>query len=128
MLPEERDDVDGSLRGASEPAGSLSPSGNPEPTVATSGAGALTQRWGGRPPGGQMGAVDGRWKYIRDDSGAELLFDLIADPDERVDRAADHPGLVDTLRARVVDWEAFGTRLIPDYAALLQASECASTP
>ena len=58
-----------------------------------------------------------------------FLFEkLIADPDERTDRAAERPDLVATLRARVVDWEAFGTRLIPDYAALLQASECASTP
>jgi len=83
---------------------------------------------GGRPPGAQMGAVDGRWKYIRNDSGAEMLFDLVADPDERVDRAAERADLVATLRARVVDWEAFGTRLIPDYAALLQASECAAAP
>lgn len=83
--------------------------------------------FGGRPPGGQMGLVDGRYKYIRDDSGADLLFDLVADPDERDNLAAAEPELVADSRARIADWEAFGARLIPDYAALRQASPCAST-
>ncbi len=81
--------------------------------------------FGGRPPGGQMGLVDGRWKYIRDGAGADLLFDLAADRDERHDQAGTHPDLVAGFRARIADWEAFGARLIPDYAALMKASRCA---
>jgi arylsulfatase A-like enzyme len=80
--------------------------------------------FGGRPPGAQMGLADGRWKYIRDSQGADRLFDLRHDYDERHDLAGEQPELVAGFRARIEDWEAFGSRLIPDYAALLKASRC----
>jgi arylsulfatase A-like enzyme len=83
--------------------------------------------FGGRAPGGQKGLIDGRWKYIRDSSGADLLFDLTFDYAERDDLAAKQPEQVADFRARVADWEAFSARLIPNYAALRKASRCAAS-
>ncbi len=49
---------------------------------------------------------DGRYKYILCETGPDLLYDLVDDPDELVDRA-DDPGLasvMDDLRDRLFTW------------------------
>jgi arylsulfatase A-like enzyme len=49
----------------------------------------------------------GRWKYIRDVRlGADQVYDLRADPGELSNLAADNPTLLDSLKAKVEDWEA----------------------
>jgi hypothetical protein len=80
--------------------------------------------FGGRPPGGQKGLVDGRWKYIREDSGADLLYDLFSDPDERSDLSAHHSGRVEAFRERIERWEFFSENLIERYAEILRQSDC----
>lgn len=49
---------------------------------------------------------DGDWKLLvdRDGSAAEL-FDVVKDPDESQNLAADHPGLVKRLSDAVIAWE-----------------------
>lgn len=80
--------------------------------------------FGGRPPGGQLGLVDGRWKYIREDNGLELLFDLQTDPAERESLADQHPERVAAYGARIDAWSAHSTRLVERYASVLAQSEC----
>lgn len=52
---------------------------------------------------------EGDWKLIRVEGHAPLLFDLAADPEERVDRALEHPARVAALLAALDAWET-GTR------------------
>ena len=54
------------------------------------------------------GAVrDGRWKLVEwFEDGALELFDLEADPGERVDRSADQPEIRDRLASLLRDWRA----------------------
>ena len=80
--------------------------------------------FGGRPPGGQLGVVDGRWKFIREDTGMELLFDLEADPGEVRSLAGEHPEKLAAYGARIDAWSAHGTRLIEHYTQVMAASEC----
>jgi arylsulfatase A-like enzyme len=50
---------------------------------------------------------DGRWKLLRNDRDAVLmLFDLLADPGERVDVSAAHPEVVDDLNIALNEWIA----------------------
>jgi len=54
--------------------------------------------------GVQYGLRVGRWKLIwGPDEGREELYDLVADPGEAVDRAADEPERVADMRARLGD-------------------------
>lgn len=41
-----------------------------------------------------------RWKYVHDDEDGDRLFDLQADPGERVDVAAEHEDVLEDLRER----------------------------
>ncbi len=80
--------------------------------------------FGGRPPGGQMGLVDGPWKYIREDSGLEMLFDLRTDRLERSSLADAHPERLAGYRGRIERWSAHSQRLIERYAGVLAESGC----
>jgi arylsulfatase A-like enzyme len=54
--------------------------------------------WGGR---SSAALIDGRWKYITAQKGSqqeEMLFDLVADPEEMVDLSDRHPEQVAALR------------------------------
>lgn len=54
----------------------------------------------------RQGAVrSGRWKYLRDGK-AEFLYDLSQDEREQADFKAAHPGILSSLRADLVRWEA----------------------
>jgi arylsulfatase A-like enzyme len=46
----------------------------------------------------------GRWKYRSDST--ERLFDIEADPGERLDVASQRPDVVKMLRAALTEWEA----------------------
>jgi arylsulfatase A-like enzyme len=54
---------------------------------------------------GRLAAWRGeRWKLILDrESGKAELYDRLVDPSDRIDRAADEPGRVEELRARLED-------------------------
>jgi hypothetical protein len=80
--------------------------------------------FGGRPPGGQMGVRDGRWKYIVDEDGPELLFDIDADRGERKNLIGDRPELAAEYRQRIADWTVFSENLIERYAEILGRSSC----
>ena len=45
----------------------------------------------------------GRWKYVRD--GADMLFDVVADPGERNDLVYKNPAVVEDLKERLAAWE-----------------------
>lgn len=53
----------------------------------------------------QRAATRGRWKYVRSGK-AEFLFDVVGDPRETLDRAADHPEILEELRAAFEAWNA----------------------
>jgi hypothetical protein len=80
--------------------------------------------FGGRPPGAQRGVVDGRWKYIQEEDGPEMLFDLDADRGERVNRIQGREAQAAAYRARLDDWRGFSENLIESYASVLAASRC----
>jgi lipoteichoic acid synthase len=80
--------------------------------------------FGGRPPGAQRGVVDGRWKYIEEEDGPQMLFDLDEDPGERVNRIAGREAQAGRYRARLDAWRAFSENLIENYASVLRESGC----
>ena len=80
--------------------------------------------FGGRPPGGHMGLMDGRFKYILEENGGELLFDVVDDPPERTNRVGDFPARVRAYRKRINNWRVFGENLIERYAEILRESTC----
>ena len=45
----------------------------------------------------------GRWKYVRD--GADMLFDVVADPGERNNLVYKNPAVVEDLKERLAAWE-----------------------
>lgn len=47
---------------------------------------------------------DGSWKYMQQD-GSTYLFDLAADPGEKINLAQEHPEKVARLRKAFIDWE-----------------------
>jgi arylsulfatase A-like enzyme len=51
----------------------------------------------------RVGARQGRWKYLRT-GGEEVLYDLVEDPAERQDVAADHPDVLRRLRRATREW------------------------
>jgi arylsulfatase A-like enzyme len=57
-----------------------------------------------RPNRQQRAVRSGRWKLLVD-GGQYLLFDLVADPGERADLAAQHPDIVLALKGALADWE-----------------------
>lgn len=68
----------------------------------------------------EWGLRDGRWKFIgRQIGGGGQLFDLVADPLEKTDVAADHPGRVEAYADMCQAWFvvthcAFALRLVED--------------
>ena len=44
-------------------------------------------------------AMRGRWKLVVDDTGAAHLFEVAVDPEQRLDRASEHPEIVAELSA-----------------------------
>jgi len=55
----------------------------------------------------ELSVVDGRWKYTRiEPAGVDRLHDLIDDPDERHDLAAQRPQVTARLRQALLDWRA----------------------
>jgi arylsulfatase A-like enzyme len=64
------------------------------------------------------GVREGRWKYFWDfKEGCHRLYDLEADPAERLDLAPDNPELAKALHGRVRTWTAFQARLTKEYLA-----------
>jgi len=69
----------------------------------------------------KMAMVDNRYKLLTDLDGVaghEFLFDLLADPGEATDVAAQHPDVVATLRGRLVEFRESCKRSLAgkDYA------------
>ncbi|MFI5179135.1 MAG: sulfatase [Vicinamibacterales bacterium] len=64
---------------------------------------------------GWLGLRDGCWKAIVEvESGRARLFDLCADPDERIDRSAEFPDRVRTYRDRLDGWSRASRAAIVD--------------
>nr|BFE59416.1 sulfatase [Dactylosporangium thailandense] len=66
---------------------------------------------GGRPA---AAVRDGRWKLVHEFEGdPDTLFDIVADPGEHRDLAAEHPGVAAALRERLLSWIAEVGGLVP---------------
>ena len=49
---------------------------------------------------------DGQWKLlVHRDGSRPQLFDLSTDPNEKTDRSADQPALVERLSKQVIEWD-----------------------
>ncbi len=81
--------------------------------------------FGGRPPGAQKGLVDGKWKYIVEDNGMELLFDLWADPGEKKSLIVENKELAGKFGKMLDDWSVFSENLIENYSEIRKRSSCA---
>jgi arylsulfatase A-like enzyme len=76
-----------------------------------------------RPPLSQIGVRAGPWKLVHwAETGANELFDVVHDPDEREDVSASHAELVSTLDAIGHRWQTHSRHLIENYAAVLASS------
>jgi arylsulfatase A-like enzyme len=76
-----------------------------------------------RPPLSQVGVRAGAWKLVHwAETGANELFDLAHDPDERVDLSRGHRGLVASLEAIGGRWQIHSRYLIENYAEVLAVS------
>jgi arylsulfatase A-like enzyme len=58
---------------------------------------------------GQAAVRRGQWKYLRI-NGAEYLFDVVADPQERANLQTHHPERFTALKA---DWERWNSTMLP---------------
>lgn len=79
---------------------------------------------GGRPPKFQLGLVDRQWKYVREDTGEDALYDVRADPAELHDRRLEQPALSRVAAERIERLEQTAAANIEDYAARLPARGC----
>jgi len=76
-----------------------------------------------RPPLSQVGVRAGRWKLVHwGESGANELFDVASDPDERHDVSSSHRDLVDQLDGIERRWQVHSRNLVENYAAIFAAS------
>ena len=76
-----------------------------------------------RPPLSQLGVRAGPWKLVHwAETGANELFDVAHDPDERDDVSSSHRDLVSTLDAIGHTWQTHSRHLIENYAAVLASS------
>ena len=76
-----------------------------------------------RPPLSQVGVRAGNWKLVHwQETGANELFDLARDPDERADVSSQHEDIVRSLDAIGSRWQAHSRNLIENYAGILEAS------
>ncbi len=80
--------------------------------------------FGGRPPRFQIGLADGRFHFILEDGRREMLFDVLADPDETHNLVLDHPARTQAYRRRVEAWQTHSADLIEGYASSLASSGC----
>ncbi len=55
---------------------------------------------------GQMALIDNRYKLIKTGKARFMLFDLIADPAEKTDLAAEEPQIVESMKQTLLDWQA----------------------
>ncbi|NQT85961.1 sulfatase-like hydrolase/transferase, partial [bacterium] len=56
---------------------------------------------------GQLSLTDNRYKLIRSKAKAPwMLFDIVADPSEKNDIAAQHPDIVKSMEKTVLAWQA----------------------
>lgn len=67
--------------------------------------------WGVPRYGPKRAVIDGAWKYIWNEGGAEELYRILEDPGETRDVAAEHPEVVERLR-----WLAASVLAEPDRA------------
>ncbi len=81
--------------------------------------------FGGRPPGAQKGLVDGKWKYIVEDNGMELLFDLSVDPSEKKNLIGENKDLAGKFEKMLDDWSVFSENLIENYSEIRKRNSCA---
>ncbi len=81
--------------------------------------------FGGRVPGAQKGLVDGKWKYIVEDNGMELLFDLSVDPSEKKNLIGENKDLAGKFGKMLDDWSVFSENLIENYSEIKKRSSCA---
>lgn len=51
-------------------------------------------------------AIEGEWKYLESSAGDRLLYDVVRDPEESDDRAAQEPERTERLRAAAERWLA----------------------
>jgi arylsulfatase A-like enzyme len=76
-----------------------------------------------RPPLSQVGVRAGAWKLVHwAESGANELFDVVHDPEERVDQSSGHRELASALDAIGHRWQTHSRHLIENYAAVLAES------
>jgi arylsulfatase A-like enzyme len=76
-----------------------------------------------RPPLSQVGVRAGSWKLVHwQETGANELFDLARDPDERADVSGQHEDIVRSLDAIGSRWRPHSRNLIENYAGILKAS------
>lgn len=83
-----------------------------------------TVLFGGRSPGAQAGIADGRWKYIREENGMELLFDLRQDAGETTNLVSKKKDLAGRFSTRLDEWEVFSENLIENYSEVRGRSSC----
>jgi arylsulfatase A-like enzyme len=76
----------------------------------------------------ELAVRDGRWKLLMTaDGGRTELYDMINDPTERVERAADEPGQVKRLGSLVRTWrDSLPARIDPDCCS--RERQAAPTP
>ena len=56
---------------------------------------------------GNMALIDNRYKLVRPGENEDwMLFDLLQDPGETRDLAAEKPGIVSSMKKNLLDWQA----------------------
>jgi arylsulfatase A-like enzyme len=55
---------------------------------------------------GSRSVRKGNWKFLRDDSGQEHLFDVLKNPQETEDLSANEPKIMEALKTDLQNWEA----------------------
>jgi len=63
-------------------------------------------------------------KYIIEEGGRGLVFDLATDPEERENLIRDHVAAAEEYRKRLDDWVVFSENLVERYAEILEQSDC----
>jgi arylsulfatase A-like enzyme len=73
-----------------------------------------------------LGVREGRFKYVYNATrGRDELYDLVADPDERVNRAASDPERCRRLRQRLAAWRDFAGRRLEQARSAMRAGAAA---
>ena len=56
---------------------------------------------------------EGNWKYMQDEKGQEYLFNLSADPYEKIDMKEQKPEIFQKLKDKYAAWEAQMLKPVP---------------